>query len=151
MRRLLVWALPLALAACAEEPQEDPSASTAAADSVAQALATYTPETFDSISWATDTAQTNRGAVVWMFSCRKCHGDTAAGDGHWVMDGDTLHPPSFQTADWRFATDRTGLVRYIYAGNASGMPHWGVVGLKPRDIDAVAAYIQTMLVAPPAG
>jgi mono/diheme cytochrome c family protein len=28
------------------------------------------------------------------------------------------------------------------------MPHWGIQGLKPRDIDAVAAYILKNLVSP---
>jgi mono/diheme cytochrome c family protein len=148
MRRLLGLLLPLSLAACAGEPQENVDVQASGADTVAMALETYSPAMFDSITWAADTAQTNRGAVVWMFSCRKCHGDTGHGDGGWVIEGDTLRPPSFQTAGWRFASDRTELIKYIYAGNASGMPHWGVVGLKPRDIDAVAAYIQTMLVPP---
>lgn len=150
MRRLMALLLPLVLSACAGEPQESMETDTADADSVAMALAEFTPAMFDTIAWKADTAQTNRGAVVWMFSCRKCHGDTGHGDGGWVMDGDTLHPPSFHAAGWRFASSREDLLRYIYAGNASGMPHWGVVGLKPRDIDAVTAYIQKQLIVPAA-
>ncbi|HSJ15180.1 MAG TPA: c-type cytochrome [Longimicrobiales bacterium] len=148
MRRLLGLLLPLALVACAGEPEQN-MAQSVGQDSVAMALASYSPSLFDSITWKADTAQTNRGAVVWMFSCRKCHGDTGHGDGGWVMDGDTLQPPPFDTVNWRFAEDRVELIKYIYAGNAGGMPHWGVVGLKPRDIDAVAAYIQKLLVPPP--
>ena len=33
------------------------------------------------------------------------------------------------------------LRQYIYSGNVAGMPYWGLVGLKYRDIDAVARFI----------
>ncbi len=33
------------------------------------------------------------------------------------------------------------LRRYIFSGNVAGMPYWGLVGLKYRDIDAVARYL----------
>ncbi len=59
-----------------------------------------------------------------------------------MLYGDTLRPPSFLQADWRFAEDRDGLRKQVFTGNAQGMPHWGFHGLKYRDIDAVAVYIQ---------
>lgn len=150
MRRVpLALIVPMLLVACSQGGTQDEEPAAAATDEVAQALETYSPATFDTIAWSTDTAQTNRGAVVWTFSCRKCHGDTGLGDANYVLAGDTLTPPSFATPGWRFATDKTELVKYIYAGNANGMPHWGVQGLKPRDIDAVSAYIQKLLVPTP--
>lgn len=139
----------LLLVACSEGGQEQ-QAVTARPDSTAVALESYNAALFDTIAWKTDTAQTNRGAVVWTVSCTKCHGVEGRGDAKWVVDGDTLAPPDFTAASWRFATDKAALMQYVYAGNQSGMPHWGIQGLKPRDIEAVATYIQKMLVPPPA-
>lgn len=119
-----------------------------AADSVALAAELYDPATFDTIEWVADSAALNRGAVVWTYSCQKCHGPTGQGDGGFVMDGDTLRPPSFQAEDWEFASDADALRRQIFQGTTEGMPHWGLVGLKARDIDAVTRYIQEVLRAP---
>jgi mono/diheme cytochrome c family protein len=114
-------------------------------DRAAVAAAQLTPETFDTVQWAADTAAIARGAVVWTYSCRKCHGEAGRGDGGFVMNGDTVRPPSLLEADWRYANDRQALREQIYTGTNQGMPHWGLEGLKPRDIDAVAVYIQRML------
>ena len=110
-------------------------------DSVEQALAMLTPEAFDSISWDSDQAALDRGAVVFSVSCAKCHGRQGAGDGGMVQQGDTLVPPTFLVADWRFAEDHDNLRRHIFAGTVNGMPHWGLHGLKLRDVDGVARYI----------
>jgi mono/diheme cytochrome c family protein len=114
-------------------------------DSVALAAGLLTVETFDTISWPSDSAAIARGAVVWTYSCRKCHGTDGSGDGGFVQDGDTLRPPSLLTPEWRFADNRAGAREQIFTGTTGGMPHWGVVGLKPRDIDAVTLYIDKML------
>ena len=151
MRRVpLALLVPVLLVACSQGGTQEEAAATAGPDSVAMALETYTAAMFDTIAWKTDTAQTNRGAVVWTFSCKKCHGEQGHGDANYVLAGDTLRPPNFAQPGWRFATDKTELVKYIYGGNATGMPHWGIQGLKPRDIDAVSAYIQKLMVAPAA-
>lgn len=117
----------------------------ATVDSVALARQAFDTAAFDTITWAADSAATNRGQIVFMYSCRKCHGEGGRGDGGFVMNGDTLRPPSFLAPDWRFANDRAALRAYIFAGNEKGMPHWGLVGLKAKDIDAVARYIQEVL------
>lgn len=122
------------------EPAEEQSAPTGA-DSVAAALAAFDPAAFDSISWDTHEAALERGGVVFRFSCRKCHGEGGAGDGGFVASGDTLQPPSFLTEEWQFADDREALRQHIFTGTADGMPHWGLEGLKYRDIDAVSYYI----------
>jgi mono/diheme cytochrome c family protein len=114
-------------------------------DSVALAAGQLTKETFDTIAWPSDSAAVARGAVVWTYSCRKCHGTDGSGDGRFVQDGDTLRPPSLLTPAWRFADDRPGAREQIFTGTTGGMPHWGVVGLKPRDIDAVTLYIERVL------
>jgi mono/diheme cytochrome c family protein len=128
-------------------------------DSVGMALEQYSPALFDTITWTADSAQANRGSVVWTFSCKKCHGETAKGDAKYVTQvkdstgalvPDTLQPPDFTAPGWQYAAaDRQALIKYIYTGSGmQPMPHWGISGLKPRDIDAVAAYIQVVLAAP---
>jgi mono/diheme cytochrome c family protein len=115
------------------------------ADSVALAAALLTPETFDTISWPSDSAALARGAVVWSYSCQKCHGNWGDGDGGFVQRGETLRPPSFRAADWRLAGDYEGMRRQVFTGTAEGMPHWGMTALRPRDIDAVTIYVQKAL------
>ncbi len=96
---------------------------------------------FDSITWATPAAPVDRGATVYAYSCAKCHGDSGAGNGGYVLQGRVLRPPSFLGDQWRFANDPTGLREAIVQGTDRGMPHWGEAGLKPRDINAVAHFI----------
>ena len=132
----------LLLAACGGDAREQTAAPP---DSVAIALAQFEPARFDTITWTSDTARTNRGAVVWNFSCKKCHGQIGRGDGGMVVEGDTIRPPDFTTS-WRFGTDEEAVIRYIFAGNAERMPHWGIQGLAERDIHAVTGYILKHLV-----
>jgi mono/diheme cytochrome c family protein len=129
------------LSACSEPVRQ----AQAPADSVAIASALLTEESFDTIHWAADTAAVNRGAIVWQFSCQKCHGSDGRGDGGFVLRGDTLRPPTLVHEEWRFAHDPAGLRRQVFVGTDNGMPHWGLVGLKLRDVDAVAHYINEVL------
>ena len=132
----------LATAACSGgDSSEEQARLPTSADSVAMAEAMYDEAGFDTISWETHTVALERGAVVWRFSCRKCHGEGGAGDGGFVVDGDTLRPPTFLADDFRFAEDRVGLRHQIYTGTESSMPHWGPEGLPYRDIDAVSFHI----------
>jgi mono/diheme cytochrome c family protein len=116
-----------------------------AVDTTALAASMITPETFDTIRWPSDSAAVARGAVVWTYSCRKCHGDWGQGDGVLVARGDVEAPPSFQNPEWRFANDRPGMRDQVFTGTNKGMPHWGMVGLTSRDIDAVSLYVQKVL------
>lgn len=149
MRRLIPTILALAwLGACGGEPpaqEEVVQQGPTRADSVAMAMAAFDPAHFDTISWQTPQEAVERGGLVYRISCSKCHGDGGRGNGNFVMAGDTLRPPSFLTADWRFANDPAGLRQYIFSGNVAGMPYWGLVGLRYRDIDAVALYIVDFL------
>ena len=137
-----------ALVACGGGAEEGPSqeeveamAMEAQVDSIEAALAMLSPEAWDTIQWESDQVALERGTVVFQFSCSKCHGERGAGDGGFVQGGDTIQPPTFLTADWRFAGDHEGLREHIWAGTVNGMPHWGHHGLKFRDVDAVARYI----------
>lgn len=150
MRPSRPFALVLALAgltACSGEEEPVPQDPTVArADSVAMAEARFDPAVFDTLDWsAQPQTALERGSLVYRISCSKCHGEVGRGDGGFVFQGDTLRPPSFLGADWRFADDPEGLRRYIYSGNVLGMPYWGLVGLQYRDIDAVATYIDQVL------
>lgn len=129
-----------ALSAC-DVPERDAAVVTSA-DTVAAALATYDPAAFDTIRWESDSIALARGSDVFKWACAECHGQGGAGDGSFVNEqGDTLRPPSFLRPTWRFAGDHDGLRRQVFAGNAQGMPHWGLVKMLPRDIDAVTLYI----------
>lgn len=154
MRGHTFWTAALLLAAACGGGKEDQPADrdaarrAAAADTVQMANEAYDAMGFETIEWPADSVAITRGSIVWASSCMKCHGITGLGDGGWVMRGDTLHPPSFLEADWRFRDDLDGLRRYIFAGNEEGMPHWGLVGLQPRDVDAVARFILQDLRSP---
>jgi len=110
-------------------------------DSVALAAEAYDSAAFDTITWESEAKATERGGVVWAYSCQKCHGERGRGDAGFVMHGDTLEPPSFLAMDWEYASDPEGVRQAIFTGNREGMPHWGLVGLKPKDIEAVTIYI----------
>lgn len=144
--RSMTWSVGLLLVmtyACGSEGA--PRAGSARPDSVGLALSQLTAETFDTIQWPADSVALARGAVVWVYSCRRCHGDEGYGDGGFVQRGVTLEPPSLRAPDWRFRDDLDGIRRQVYVGTEDGMPHWGLVGLKPRDIDAVSRYIQQVV------
>jgi mono/diheme cytochrome c family protein len=134
--------------ACANEApavSEDDLALAARADSVQTATLAYDPLAYDSVKWDSPSARLDRGEIVFSISCSKCHGMEGLGDAKFVQRGDTLQPPSSLADDWRFADDENGLRQQVFIGTADGMPHWGLHGLKYRDIDAVAAYIGTVL------
>lgn len=132
----------LAVTGCSQsEPAEDEAAQDTAATSMAQAVEAYDPSAFDTVTWESEQAAVERGQVVYRFSCMKCHGERGLGDAAFVRGGDTLRPPSFREPDWPYAGDKDGIRRQIFVGTAEGMPHWGLSGLGPKDIDAVATYI----------
>jgi mono/diheme cytochrome c family protein len=139
---LLVGLLVLFMYGCGGE--ERAGLQAARPDSVAIMLAQLTPETFDTVSWASDSAAVARGAVVWTYSCRKCHGDFGHGDGNFVQHGDTLRPRSFLAPDWHLAGNRDGVRQAVFTGTNEGMPHWSV-HIKPRDVDAVSYYVTKVI------
>ena len=148
MRRLIPTLVVITwLGACGGEPpaQEEVPQGPTRADSVGLAIAAFDAAAFDTVSWETPQEALERGGLVFRISCSKCHGDGGRGNGNFVIQGDTLHPPSFLAADWHLADNPVGLRQAIYSGNVAGMPYWGLVGLKYRDVDAVAQYIVDFL------
>lgn len=131
------------LAACSPgDSDEQARRGPTSADSAEYAASIMDAEGFDTVTWESPLEAVERGKVVFEFSCRKCHGEGGAGDGGFVTAGDTLTPPSFLGEGWRFADDRESLRVEVFTGTGNeGMPHWGLEGLKYRDIDAVSAYI----------
>ena len=135
-------AIALAFSGCAQgEPAEDEAAADSAGASMNEAQNAYDPAAFDTITWETPEAALERGEVVYRFSCLRCHGDRGLGDAGFVRGGDTLRPPSFREPDWPLAEDKDGIREQVFVGTLEGMPHWGLAGLSPKDIDAVATYI----------
>lgn len=122
----------------------DEARRAARADSVARAAAAYDAAAFDTIQWATDNEMWERGGVVWSFSCQTCHGSDGLGQGETAVAAG-LEMPDLTAADWENAGDLPAIRRSIYVGHESQMPSWGLVGLKYRDIDAVAHYIDDLL------
>jgi len=141
------------IAACGGPSAEEQRAAAhearlaARADSVAQAAAAYDAAAFDTIQWASDNDMWERGGVVWSFSCQTCHGSDGQGQGETAVSAN-LDMPNLVAADWDKAGNLPEIRQSIYVGHESEMPSWGLVGLKYRDIDAVAHYIDDLLRAP---
>lgn len=141
MRTRDLWPLlALATVACSDGDQAELQGEPAV-DSVALAAEMLDPAGFDTISWESPDAAAERGGIVFAYSCAKCHGLKGFGDAGFVHGGDTLRPPSFHQAGWEYAGDLEGLREVVFTGGEGGMPHWGLEGLKYRDVDAVARYI----------
>jgi mono/diheme cytochrome c family protein len=111
---------------------------------VAQAAVAYEASAFDTIQWPSDNDMWERGGVVWSFSCQTCHGTDGQGLGETAVSA-KLDMPNLVAVDWDKACDLPEIRRAIYVGHESEMPSWGLVGLKYRDIDAVANYIDGLL------
>ncbi len=137
----------VAAGACGHEEtpaEREARIQAARADSVAQAEAVYDPTAFDTIRWASAEERIERGSVVWTYSCRKCHGPGGRGSGQFAVENG-LEVPSLVAPDWPSAGDLPAIRHGIFVGHETGMPHWGLRGLKNRDIDAVAYYLDAVL------
>jgi mono/diheme cytochrome c family protein len=116
----------------------------AQADSVQMAEAMYDATVFDTITWESPQARLERGAVVYRSSCAKCHGPNGGGNGDAAMQHQ-IEVPSFLAPNWQYAGDVEAIRHAIFVGHVGQMPEWGLVGLKYKDLDAVAGYIAETL------
>ena len=111
---------------------------------VADAAGDFSLETYDSVTWASDSIRGLEGDVVWSSQCRNCHGPLGRGETAYA-ERQSLRVPSLVEPDWRYAGQRDSVLQRIHAGHAEGMPTWSVAGISPREIDAVAFYILEVL------
>ena len=148
MRRLALSFTLLVLACQPAQEERDPlhelTRHIAGLDTVTLAAELYEPETFDTVSWASEAHLLARGGQVFEASCSKCHGADGAG-GRVKYEGELIEGPSLRGADWDLAGWETGIRQVVFTGTPDGMPHWGMKGLRYRDVEAVAAYINREL------
>jgi mono/diheme cytochrome c family protein len=122
---------------CEREKRFDPPDRDAR---VADAETRFLEVRFDTLSWASPDARAREGNGVYAAECRNCHGTVGEGNTAYA-DSRGLEIPSLVEADWRYGTSIDSVRHRIYVGHAAGMPTWGVAGITPREIDAVAFYI----------
>lgn len=115
-----------------------------AEERVEEAKTLYSPALFDSIAWSDEEEYAIQGAVVFASECRKCHGLMGEGGTDYAAER-KLEVPSLVEAGWEYDGDLEVLRHGIFVGHPEGMPTWGVAGITPREIDAVAHYILTSL------
>lgn len=126
-------------AACADHEFERPSRE----GQMLQADSILTPETFDTITWSSDSLRVAAGNNAYASQCRSCHGYLGRGDTDYAREHN-VQPPSLVREDWPY-TDIAAVRRRIFIGHPEGMPTWGVAGITPREIDAVAYYLLEVL------
>ncbi len=142
-------ALFLLLFSACDGPPPDPvdeAVDRRAADAVRLADERFDPAAFEALDPLSSQTVQQRGRTVYEVSCAKCHGAEGHGDGGFVFQGDTLRPRSFNDPDWEEVRNPMELRRMIYVGTAEGMPHWGIRGMRVRDVDAVASYVEEELI-----
>ncbi|MFQ5536318.1 MAG: c-type cytochrome [Gemmatimonadota bacterium] len=134
-REAVALLLALGAVACGKHEFEPPDREAR----VAEAERLYSAALFDTVTWASDSLRLLDGNAVYASECRKCHGTLGRGDGPFGATRG-LEVPSLVEPDWPLAS--LDSVRHrVFVGHAAGMPTWGVAGITPREIDAVAFYI----------
>ena len=111
---------------------------------MARADSLFTPALFDSVTWASDSIRALEGNVVYSTYCRSCHGPLGTGGTEYARSRE-LDVPSLVVEEWSYAESRDSILHRIFVGHAAGMPTWGVAGISPREMDAVAWYVTEVL------
>lgn len=111
---------------------------------VADAAADFSLETYDTVTWASDSIRALEGSVVWSSQCRDCHGPLGRGETAYA-ENRGLDIPSLVDTDWRYAGQRDSVLFRIHSGHADGMPTWSVARITAREIDAVTHYLLEVL------
>ncbi len=129
-----------ALPACEAPGYEPPEAERR----IELADSLYSPALFDTIQWPSEEQRATAGNLVYADFCRRCHGPVGEG-GVVEVAGQQIPVPSLVAAEWRLAADTEAVRQRIFTGHVGGMPSWGISRLTPREIDAVAFYVQELL------
>ena len=138
MTRILLAAAFAAVFAAACEKHEFRPATRE--ERLAEADSAFAAMRFDTVAWTSETQRLQEGNEVFAASCRRCHGPVGEGDGEFAaIEG--LRVPSLVRAEWRYAGAADSVRRRVFYGHYPEMRTWGIAGLTPRDIDAVAYYV----------
>lgn len=137
LARAALLAVAGSLAACGGEQEFEPPDREVR---VQQADSLYAPALFDTVAWESEDVRSLEGNVVFAARCRQCHGPLGRGNTAYAEERN-LDMPSLVEPEWSYAGDLDSVRRRIFTGHAEGMPTWGVAGISPREIDAVAFYI----------
>jgi mono/diheme cytochrome c family protein len=138
MSRRLALALAAVVLAGGCEKKEFPPPDRAA--QVAEAEAEFAAALFDTIGWESEETRLRTGNESFAVHCRSCHGSLGRGTTPYARSRN-LDVPSLVDADWEMMDDVPAVRRRIFTGHPGGMPTWGIGGISPREIDAVAYYI----------
>ena len=139
-RRWMPLAVVAWLVACGDYEFEPPDREAQVSD----AAAAFRLETYDTVTWASDSIRALEGSVVWSAQCRNCHGPMGAGGTNYASE-QGLDVPSLVDAEWPYAESRDSVLSRVHSGHAGGMPTWSVAGISPREIDAVTHYLMAVL------
>ena len=134
------WFALLMLGACKDHEFHPPDKQ----ERVAAAEAEYSPAAYDTIAWSSQDARLAEGNSVYATKCRKCHGPFGEGGTEYARD-QNVAPPSLIAPDWPYASSIDSVRHRIFVGHEAGMPTFGVGGITPREIDAVAHYVLAQL------
>ena len=88
------------------------------------------------------------GKMLYTINCASCYGTTGEGDGPRSAG---LNPPprNYHTQDFKFGKDIVSIFHTLEKGSpGTSMPSFSL--LPPRDLMAMAHYVQTMIPDPPA-
>jgi len=110
---------------------------------LSEAASAFTEEMFDTIAWPDRSDMLIEGAATYAASCRDCHGTRGEGGTEYAASRG-LNVPTLIREGWPYARIED-LRRTIFTGHPYGMPTHGIAGLAPREIDAVARYLNEQL------
>ena len=136
MHRCVVAGLALLVVAGCKHEFEPPDREARVMDADGR----FEAQRFDTLSWESDDARALEGNAVFAAKCRSCHGTLGAGETEYAT-GRGLEVPSLIEPGWALSDSLDAVRRRVFVGHASGMPTWGVAGISPREIDAVAFYV----------
>lgn len=132
---------------CQQEPSPEgceAAEETANRGAAEEAAARFDEAAYDTVTWRSAYARGERGRTVYDHSCAKCHGLDGTGGGFYAVEHD-LETGSLVRSGWLYDGNVPALRQRIFTGHGQGMPPWGLTELSPRDVDAVAYFVDERL------